>query len=242
MAAKAKNKRPNNEGSIRQRPNGSWEARYVAGTKPDGSPVRRSVYGSTQEEVSKKLLEVRQQIATGQLVEPDRITTAQWLDTWFMEYVKPSKKASTATGYEDTIRLHIKPYVGGFKLQKLRPHQVQAGFNQLVKDGFAPATIAKARTILHAALKRAIQNRLILSNPCEDISIPKQEHEEVRFFTLEEQRRFVDALPNTSAGRALAFILGTGLRVAECCGLRWSDIQKDEITIAQTIGSVPASV
>ncbi len=230
-----KNKRPDGEGNIRQRPDGRWEARYVAGAKPDGSPLRRSVYGLTQEEVSKKLLEVRQQIATGQFVEPDRMTTGQWLDTWFTEYVKPSKKASTATGYEDTIRLHIKPYVGGYRLQKMRPHQVQAGFNQLVKNGFAPATVAKARTVLHAALKRAVQNRLIPTNPCEDISIPKQEQDEVRYFTLEEQRRFVAALPDTTSGRALAFILGTGLRAAECCGLRWSDVKKDEITVAQTI-------
>ena len=42
----SKNKRPNSEGSIRQHPGGRWEACYVAGTKPDGSPLRRSVYGT----------------------------------------------------------------------------------------------------------------------------------------------------------------------------------------------------
>lgn len=40
-------KRGNNDGSIRQRPNGTWEARYVAGYLPDGKPDRKSIYAHT---------------------------------------------------------------------------------------------------------------------------------------------------------------------------------------------------
>jgi integrase len=228
-------KRTNGEGTIRQRADGRWEAQYIAGLRPDGRPVRRSIYGKTQGEVAKKLLEVRGQIANGQHIEPVQMTVSDWLDIWFNEYVLPSKKASTAASYEDSIRLHIKPYLGGYKLQKLRPDEVQAGFNKLAQAHYSPATIIKARTILRAALKRAVRNRLILTNPCEDIEIPKAEQEEVRYFSLEEQKRFLAALPDNTMGRALAFILGTGLRASECCGLRWSDIRRDELTVAQTI-------
>lgn len=38
-------RRSNNEGCFRQRPNGIWEAQYIASYKPDGRPVRRSIYG-----------------------------------------------------------------------------------------------------------------------------------------------------------------------------------------------------
>ncbi len=55
------------------------------------------------------------------------------------------------------------------------------------------------------------------------------------FFTLEEQQRFIAALPDSTTGRALHFILGTGLRAAELTGLRWSDIKGDQFTVAQTI-------
>jgi len=63
------------------------------------------------------------------------------------------------------------------------------------------------------------------------------EQEEIRFFTLEEQRLFINALPNNTSGRALYFILGTGLRLAELSGLRWSDIHENQFTIAQTMVS-----
>lgn len=228
-------KRSNGEGTIRQRPDGRWEARYIAGRKPDGSPIRRSVYGPTQAEVAKQLLDVRQQQETGQYVQPDKITVGQWLDTWFTEYVQPAKKASTATGYRDSITLHVKPYLATRHLQKLRPENVQAAYNALQKKGMAPATIKKAHVVLHAALDQAVVNRLIPSNPSERAVLPKQEQEEINPLTTEEQKRFVDALPDNVSGRALAFILGTGLRVSECCGLRWKDIKGEAFTVAQTI-------
>ena len=47
MPEKAK-RRNNNEGSIRKRSNGLWEAQYVAGYKPDEKPIRRSIYGKSK--------------------------------------------------------------------------------------------------------------------------------------------------------------------------------------------------
>ena len=49
-------KNANNGGSIRQRPDGRWEARVTIGTNPaTGKPVRKSLYGSTQKEVKQKM-------------------------------------------------------------------------------------------------------------------------------------------------------------------------------------------
>ena len=82
-------KRGNNDGSIRQRSNGSWEARYVAGYLPDGKPDRKSVYAPTQEEVQKKLREVLGQLDRGEYIVPSKITVGQHLDRWYEVYGKP---------------------------------------------------------------------------------------------------------------------------------------------------------
>ncbi|MBD5161723.1 MAG: hypothetical protein HDT14_06890 [Oscillibacter sp.] len=45
-------------GTIRQRPDGRWEARFTVGRDPGtGKQIQRSVYGSTQKEVRQKLVE-----------------------------------------------------------------------------------------------------------------------------------------------------------------------------------------
>ena len=48
-------KRANGEGSIRQRPDGRWEARLMAGHQANGRPRVKSFYGKTQKEVYVKM-------------------------------------------------------------------------------------------------------------------------------------------------------------------------------------------
>lgn len=207
----------------------------MAGRKANGSIIRKSIYGATQAEVSKKLLEVRQQQTTGQYVQPDKMTVGQWLDTWLETYVKPTRRPATVASYANNIKNHLKPRLGIVVLQKLRPENVQAMLNELHKQGLKPATVTKAKNVLKAAMKQAIINRLIANDPCEGATPPKMEQEEIKYLSLEEQRRFVATLPDTTYGRALGFILGTGLRIAELCGLRWRDVKGTTITVTQTI-------
>lgn len=228
-------KRGNNEGTIRKRTDGRWEAVYTAGYKTDGKPIRRSIYGGTRKEVTARLREVLQQVENDEYVEPQKLTVGQWLDDWWRIYCLPFKKASTCTGYESTIVWHLKPYIGNRQLQSLRPEHVQSVINALVAEGKAPSTVRKAHAILHMACEQAIVNEILVRNPVKRIILPKMDQEEIRFFTLDEQRRFINALPDDTSGRALYFILGTGLRLAELSGLRWSDIQENQFTISQTI-------
>jgi integrase len=41
-------------------------------------------------------------------------------------------------------------------------------------------------------------------------------------------------LPDNTQGRAIRFILGTGLRASELCSLRWSAIDKGAFTVRQS--------
>lgn len=43
-------KRGQNEGSIRKRTDGTWEARVTIGISPDGKQQRKSLYGKTRQE------------------------------------------------------------------------------------------------------------------------------------------------------------------------------------------------
>ena len=50
-----KTRRAVGEGSIRKRPDGRWEGRYVAGHDERGKAIRKNVLGKTQAEVKEKL-------------------------------------------------------------------------------------------------------------------------------------------------------------------------------------------
>ena len=71
----------NNTGSIRQRPNGLWEARVVIGTDPaTGKQVRKSIYGDKEKDVRRKVTEIQNALDNGTYQEPSRMKVSEWLE------------------------------------------------------------------------------------------------------------------------------------------------------------------
>lgn len=160
------------------------------------------------------------------------MTVESWLNTWFDVYFKPNHRISTSSVYDSNIRAYLIPSMGKAQLQKLRVEQVQRFVNEQSKDK-QPATVRKIMEVFKAALKQAVVNGLISKNPCDGVTLPKMEQKEVEFLEPDEQKKLLAALPDTDNGRALSFILKTGLRVSELCALRWSDVEADHFTVRQ---------
>ena len=129
MPRKSNTRAAHGSGTIRQRPDGKWEARFIAGHDPGtGKPIRKSVYAKTQKEARQKLAQAVAAVDNKAYREPCKMTLGEWLDIWtdtYLEGVKPR----TVKIYEDDIRLHIKPYLAAVKLEELDTHIVQKYFN-----------------------------------------------------------------------------------------------------------------
>lgn len=81
MPKKKTSRAASGSGSIRQRPDGRWEARYTIGRDPGtGKQVQKSVYGSSQKDVVEKLRHILTEIDTGTHTEPSKLTLGAWLD------------------------------------------------------------------------------------------------------------------------------------------------------------------
>ena len=108
----AKKKRANGEGSVWQRPNGTWVAQ-VSFTDPlTGKPDRKSVSGKTKREVLKKKRKLENAKDVNRLVDNGKITLGDWIDRWLEVYKKPALKYSTWYSYKQLADLHIKPALG----------------------------------------------------------------------------------------------------------------------------------
>ena len=135
MPRKSNTRAASGAGTIRQRPDGRWEARVTVGTDPGtGKPIRRSLYGNTQKEVLTAMRDVLKAVDDGLYIEPTRLTLAQWLDIWQSDYLL-SQKYGTVKTYKAQITTHIKPALGAVKLSKLTPHLVQGFYNDLLANG-----------------------------------------------------------------------------------------------------------
>ena len=162
MARRSNTRAAQGAGTIRQRKDGRWEARYTVGRDPGtGKQVQRSVYGATQQEVRKKLAQLTAALDVGTYKEPCKMTVGQWLDIWAAGYLG-GVKPSTAFLYGEQIRLHIKPALGSVKLEALNAHTIQEFYNSLGaeregKRSLSPKSIKNIHGVLHKALQQAVK-------------------------------------------------------------------------------------
>ena len=232
----------NNTGNIRQRPDGRWEARYSV-TLPDGRTSRKSIYGVSQSDVRKKLTETLHSIDKGTYLEPQKVTTEQWLTTWLNEFAKPATAPLTFASYTRIIDNHVLPYIGKRPLQSLRGIDVQKIYNAMQKKGLSTKTIKNVSAVLHKAFTVAGKQGLIALNPVDAAELPRSKAPEIKPLSESDIPLFINAIADSTFQNAFALCLFAGLREAECLGLSWEnvDLENRTITISQQLQKMKPS-
>ncbi len=214
-------------GSIRQRSDGRWEARFTY-TDELGQKKRGSVYSDNQKECRKKLIAALKAVDDGSYVKAQRYTVSQWLDEWLSTYCKDLKPA-TVSGYRSKIDTRIKPYIGNSALTALTNVQIQKFYNKL-QDGdkeykpLSPKSIQSIHGILHKSLDQAVSARIIGSNPADHIKLPKIKRPELTPIMDDDVSRFLEAIKGDRFERLYILDLFSGLRQSEIVGLQWDDV------------------
>lgn len=223
-------------GTIRQRPDGLWEARYTLGINPGtGKQIQKSVYGKTQKEVRQKLTAITAEIDNGSYQEPCKMTVNEWLDIWLKEYMG-DKKYGTIRNYKIACKYHIIPYIGKYRLSDLKPHIIQTLYNRLQRgeDGenaLSPKTIRNVHGVLSKALNQAVWNELIRSNPAQLTTLPRKVRKGIETLSDEQIQKFSMLVEQDSYRAILKFILFSGVRESEAIGLTWDCIDFERGTI-----------
>ena len=223
-------------GTIRQRPDGRWEARYTLGIDPGtGKQIQKSVYGKTQKEVRQKLTAITAEIDNGSYQEPCKMTVNEWLDIWLKEYMG-DKKYGTIRNYKIACKYHIIPYIGKYRLSDLKPHIIQTLYNRLQRgeDGenaLSPKTIRNVHGVLSKALNQAVWNELIRSNPAQLTTLPRKVRKDIETLSDEQIQKFSLLVEQDSYCVILKFILFSGVRESEAIGLTWDCIDSERGTI-----------
>ena len=229
MPRKSTTRGANGGGSIRQRADGTWEARITLGTNPGtGKPLRKSIYGKTQKEVRQKMQKALVEVDEGIYTAPSRITVKQWLETWLAEYTGDVKD-STRTSYRQHMNNHIIPALGAVKLSDLTPAACQKFINDLSQvKGLSPKTIKNVHGVLHYALKQAVRLGYMRLNPTEACTLPRVVKPKIEPLDAPEIKRLLDVLGDDLYSVIIKIDLFTGLRSGEILGLQWSCVDFDK--------------
>jgi integrase len=213
-------RRKNGEGSIFQR---SSDGLWVAALTTDNGK-RKRIYADTAEEIVEKLAQARSQQQKHIPFTDGRLTVAHWLNTWLRNVRPPATNPKTWVTYEGFVRLHLIPKVGHIRLVKLQAQDVRDFLSERLDAGLSARTVKHLRAALRAALNQAIEDKLIYCNAAKSAKAPEVVPGALDVYTPAEARILIEAARGHRVEALFTAAVGLGLRMGECLGLQWSDI------------------
>ncbi|MEW2272190.1 site-specific integrase [Streptomyces griseofuscus] len=226
-----------------------------------GQPVMQrkqlTITKDKKKEVEAEVARIRGQLASGTFIAPSEITLGEWLNQW-LEYKRRDVEETTIRAYRLAL-VHVIDRLGHVRLQELTEDQIQDCIDEIVatgrRKGGAPGTRMAVSTVdgiltrLKEALGRAVVRKLIATSPAQYVRVSladkktdKRERERAKPWTMAEVQTFIRGIEDDRLFAPLLLSL-MGLRPAEVCGQRWTDVDLEigvlSITMTRTmIGNV----
>ncbi len=240
---KKKTRRGNGEGSIYQKPDGTWVAQALLGYRSDGKPVRKSFTGKTRREVASKLSAATTQVFQGSiLAQPDKSFFEEFARYWLS--VKRIEVTSRTLSWNNTmLSTYILPLIGGIPLCEVSVVHIQSIINNMAAKGLSHRTIKGVRDVLGQMMKFACRQRLISSNPVECVVIPKPQRKAGEDTTSKAipialRTEVLQAAQTEPLMKPIIITLMlTGLRPSEALALSWEnvDMPRRILTVNQAL-------
>lgn len=167
----------------------------------------------------------------GQNLSTRRYTFGQWLDEWLLVKRRQGTRASTLRGYEWLIRQHIRPGLGGIRLDKLTPTDIRHLAERKAESGLSAQSVRLMHALIRNALADAEREELVHRNVAKQVRPPITQREGVRVLMVEDARRLVGIIRGDRFEALWVCALTLGLRKGELLGLRWSDIDFGDATV-----------
>lgn len=133
--------------------------------------------------------------------------------------------------------------MGSRSLSSLTTNDIQKFYNTIKKNGrvktdkkygteLADSMVRKVHMMLYEALDIPVKQRLLVSNPTNGTTLPKNNYAPKQILNDEQLDRFIEVIKNDKRWCDFFYTeITTGLRKGEICGLRWEDFDENRSTL-----------
>ena len=235
-------------GSIQEK-NGKYYA-VINTTDINGKRKQKWISTGYETKGNKKKAEqfLREKLKEFELQEnlvPSDVLFSDYVLYW-LEKSKIRLDTITYQGYKNITDAHIVPYFKTLNkcVKDITRNDIQTYVEIKAKNGkvrgnggLSPKSLKTHMIIIKQALTEAVKSNIILSNPCQYISMPKLQKHKASFYTVAELQEMLKAIENEKIYSLVYFTVLFGLRRSEVLGLKWDSVNFDTglITIKHTV-------
>ena len=215
--------------NIYKRKDGRWEGRYYQ-YRSNGKRCYRSVYARSYSDVKQKLYELK--ISNSSKHYSCNLTVRELFTEW-LNAVRLKVKPSTYSCYSMKIQKHILPRFGGMKYSELSVDEIHSFMSEKIESGLSAKYVGDIIIVFKSMAKyfSKINGYVdILKN----VILPKFEKHTSALINEGQQQILVNFALKEKTSLKTAVMLSSymGLRIGEVCGLKWSDVDLKNNTIA----------
>lgn len=161
-------------------------------------------------------------------------TMGQAVDAWLeMKARMPGARPNSIHVYRSRAK-HVRQQLGAIPVASLRPHNLTRLVDDLLAQGFAPATVQGVYHVATATLRHARRREVIRTLPFPEdgpgIPTPKERRHDL---TLAQVVDIIDAMPGRW-GQVAELVVLTGLRWGEAVAVRAEDVERGLLHVRST--------
>lgn len=190
-------------GSIEKRGENSYRLIVCHGFDLQGKPIRHTkTIRGTKSDAKIELAKFVTEVEHGSVIEGKALSFTEFTEIWKRDYGLKELAPSTYNRYIGMLESRILPYLGHFKLDKIKPTDIMRFYDMLEKDtqirrikrnnGYrtikplSNKTILEHHRLIRAMLHKAVYWQLLYSNPCERVQPPKARKPKRRYYDDEQ--------------------------------------------------------
>lgn len=190
----------------------------------------KDLYGSTVKELDTKIKAINNELDNG--ISGNKEYFGEFIKDWLYNTHLVNKKPSTKERYDSVFRNYIEnSSIYEIKLKDLTASDIQSYYKDLVSQGKSIASIKNLHKLITPCIRYAYDNNRIFKDFTRSIVLPADTEKQklnkvsdVKPFSLEEQRQFVEAIRGNKLETLFLAALDTGMRQGELFALTWNDI------------------
>lgn len=194
---------------------------------------RHTIYAKNLVELREKKKELKRDLGDDLDAHTASKTTLNELYDRYIKQkydLKPTTKANYIYTYDHFVRDDFgKRIIGEIRYSDVK----QFYYSLLIDKGLLSNTLDNVHTQIHPALQMAVRDGILRTNPSDSVMCEIKKSSLWRkpkrhALTIPQQKAFLSFLENNDEYMGwypiITILLGTGMRIGECLGLRWEDV------------------